>query len=106
MTFDLDRSSYIFHNQRMNKLPSAKRAEILGMMAEGVSLRAITRLTGVSKNTLAKLVEDAGRAFSEYQDRTMRNLTCKRLQVDEIWSFVHCKAKNILTAKAAPTEAG
>jgi IS1 family transposase len=90
----------------MNKLPSAKRAEILGMMAEGVSLRAITRLTGVSKNTLAKLVEDAGRAFSEYQDRTMRNLTCKRLQVDEIWSFVHCKTKNVGTAKAAPAEAG
>jgi IS1 family transposase len=90
----------------MNKLPPAKRAQILGMMAEGVSLRAITRLTGVSKNTLAKLVEDAGRAFSEYQDKAMRNLTCKRLQVDEIWSFVHCKAKNVETAKAAPAEAG
>jgi transposase-like protein len=90
----------------MNKLPSAKRAEILGMMAEGVSLRAITRLTGVSKNTLAKLIEDAGQAFSEYQDRAMRNLTCKRLQVDEIWSFVYSKAKNVATAKAAPSEAG
>jgi IS1 family transposase len=90
----------------MNKLPSAKRAEILGMMAEGVSLRAITRLTGVSKNTLAKLIGDAGRAFSEYQDRTMRNLTCKRLQVDEIWSFVYAKAKNVPTAKSAPSEVG
>jgi IS1 family transposase len=90
----------------MNKLPSAKRAEIIGMMAEGVSLRAITRLTGVSKNTLAKLIEDAGLAFSEYQDRTMRNLTCKRLQVDEIWSFVYAKAKNVSTAKAAPSDPG
>ena len=53
----------------MNKLPSAKRAEILGMMVEGVSLRAITRLTGASKNTIVKLLEDAGEAFSEYQDK-------------------------------------
>jgi IS1 family transposase len=90
----------------MNKLPSAKRAQILGLMAEGVSLRAITRLTGVSKNTLAKLIEDAGRAFSEYQDKAMRGLTCKRLQVDEIWAFVHCKAKNVETAKRAPEGAG
>jgi IS1 family transposase len=90
----------------MNKLSSAKRAEILGLMAEGVSLRAITRITGVSKNTLAKLVEDAGQAFSEYQDRVFRNLTCKRLQVDEIWSFVYAKAKNVVGAKAAPEGAG
>jgi IS1 family transposase len=90
----------------MNKLPSAKRAQILGMMAEGVSLRAISRLTGASKNTLAKLVEDAGEAFSEYQDRVFRDLPCKRVQVDEIWSFVYAKAKNVATAKAAPAEAG
>jgi IS1 family transposase len=51
-------------------------------------------------------VEDAGRAFSEYQDQTMQNLTCERLQVDEIWSFVYAKAKNVATAKAAPAEAG
>src|ERR1700722_1079867 len=90
----------------MNKLPSVKRAEILGMMVEGVSLRAISRMTGASKNTLAKLVEDAGEAFSDYQDQTMRNLTCKRLQVDEVWCFVHCKQKNVATAKAAPSQAG
>jgi IS1 family transposase len=90
----------------MNKLPATKRAEILGMMVEGVSLRAITSLTGVSKNTLAKLVEDAGRAFSEYQDRVMHDLPCKRIQVDEIWSFVYAKAKNVATAKAAPSDAG
>jgi IS1 family transposase len=90
----------------MNKLPSVKRAQILGMMAEGVSLRAIARLTGASKNTLAKLVEDAGQAFSEYQDWAFRDLPCKRVQVDEIWSFVHCKQKNVARAKSAPPEAG
>jgi IS1 family transposase len=90
----------------MNKLPATKRAEILGLMAEGVSLRAITRITGVSKNTAAKLLEDAGEAFSDYQDRTLRILTCKRVQVDEVWAFVYAKAKNVAGAKAAPEGAG
>ena len=90
----------------MNKLPTAKRAEILGLMVEGVSIRAITRITGVSKNTVAKLLEDAGEAFSDYQDSTLRGLTCKRVQVDEIWAFVYAKAKNVGTAKAAPEGAG
>jgi IS1 family transposase len=90
----------------MNKLPPAKRAEILGMMVEGVSLRAISRLTGASKNTIVKLLEDAGEAFSDYQDRTLRNLSCKRIQVDEVWSFVYAKARNVATAKAAPEQAG
>jgi IS1 family transposase len=90
----------------MNKLPSAKRAEILGLMVEGVSIRAITRITGASKNTIIKLLEDAGEAFSDYQDRILRNLTCKRLQVDEVWAFVYAKAKNVGTAKAAPEGAG
>jgi IS1 family transposase len=90
----------------MNKLPSAKRAEILGMMAEGISLRAIARLTGASKNTIVKLLADAGEAFSDYQDKAFRNLPCKRVQVDEIWSFVYAKAKNVKAAKAAPSQAG
>jgi IS1 family transposase len=90
----------------MNKLSREARAQILGMMVEGVSIRAISRLTGASKNTIVKLLADAGEAFSEYQDRTLRGLTCKRLQVDEIWAFVHCKAKNVGTAKAAPEGAG
>ena len=90
----------------MNKLSSAKRAEILGMMVEGVSLRAISRLSGASKNTIVKLLEDAGEAFSDYQDRTLRNLSCKRIQVDEVWSFVYAKARNVATAKAAPEQAG
>lgn len=80
---------------RMNKLTSQKRAQILGMMVEGVSIRAISRMTGASKNTIVKLLADAGRACSEYQDKALRNLPCKRLQVDEIWSFVYAKARNV-----------
>lgn len=90
----------------MNKLPSDKRAQVLQMMAEGLALRAITRLTGISRTTLLKLLEDAGQAFSEYQDRTLMNLPCKRLQVDEVWAFCYAKQKNVATAKAAPEGAG
>ena len=79
----------------MNKLPAESRAQVIGMMAEGVSIRAICRLTGVSKNTVAKLLVDAGTACAEYQDRTLRNLPCKKLQCDEIWSFVGAKKKNV-----------
>lgn len=90
----------------MNKLSRDARAQILGMMVEGMALRAISRMTGASKNTIAKLLADAGEAFSDYQDRTMRALTCKRVQVDEIWSFVYAKQKNVAGAKAAPEGAG
>jgi IS1 family transposase len=90
----------------MNKLDHKARGQALQMMAEGVSLRAITRLTGISRTTLIKLLEDAGRAFSEYQDRTLMNLNCKRLQVDEAWAFCYAKQKNVPTAKAAPEGAG
>src|SRR5690242_16362593 len=79
----------------MNKLTTEKRAQILSMMVEGVSIRAISRLTGASKNTIVKLLVDAGQACSAYQDRTLRNLPCKRLQLDEIWSFIYAKQKNV-----------
>lgn len=83
----------------MNKLPAAKRAQILTMMVEGVSIRAISRMTGASKNTIVKLLADAGQACSEYQDRTLRSLPCKRVQVDEIWAFVGMKQKNVPEAR-------
>jgi len=90
----------------MNKLSRAARAQIVGMMVEGVSIRAISRMTGTSKNTVVKLIEDAGEAFADHQDRTLRNLTCKRIQVDEIWAFCYAKQRNVATAKAAPEIAG
>lgn len=90
----------------MNKLPPEKRAQALQMMAEGISLRAMTRLTGISRTTLIKLLEDAGQAFSEYQDRALMNLNCRRVQVDEAWAFCYAKQKNVAKAKAAPEGAG
>ena len=90
----------------MNKLPTAKRAQIIGMMVEGMSIRSISRLTGASKNTIVKLLADAGEACAAYQDHAFRDLPCKRLQLDEIWSFVYAKAKNAPAEKKAAGEAG
>lgn len=92
--------------RRMNKLSTERRAQILGMMVEGNSIRAITRMTGVSKNTVVKLLEDAGEAFSAYQDRVFRNLPCRRIQLDEIWAFCYAKQRNVMLAKAPPEDAG
>ena len=90
----------------MNRLPVAKRAQIIGMLVEGVSLRAITRLTGVSINTVTKLLVDAGNACADYHDKHVRGVKAARVQADEIWSFTYAKAKNVEAAKAAPVGAG
>ena len=79
----------------MNKLATAKRAQIIGLLVEGTSLRATSRLADCSINTVTKLLVDVGTACADYQDKTLRNLTCKRVQVDEIWSFVYAKQKNV-----------
>jgi IS1 family transposase len=79
----------------MNKLSSEDRARVLHLLCEGQSIRATVRLTGVSKNTIAKLLVTAGRACMAYQDRVLINLNCKRIEVDELWSFVGSKEKNV-----------
>lgn len=90
----------------MNRLDIQKRAQILQMMVEGNSIRAISRMTGASKNTIVKLLVDVGTACSEYHDKHVRNLKSRRIQCDEIWSFCYAKAKNVAMAKAAPDGAG
>lgn len=90
----------------MNRLTKEQRAQILHLLCEGSSIRAVTRLTGASKNTVTKLVVDAGRACLDYQNRTFVNLTCKRIQVDEIWSFVYAKEANAPVEKKIAGQAG
>ncbi|WP_026608338.1 transposase [Methylocapsa acidiphila] len=90
----------------MNKLDPAERARILHLLCEGQSIRAITRLTGASKNTVTKLLIDAGKTCMAFHDANVRNVKAKRIQVDEIWSFTYAKQKNVATAKAAPDGAG
>ena len=79
----------------MNKLSSEERARILHLLCEGNSIRATVRLTGSSKNTISKLLITAGQACMAYQDRVLVNLQCKRIEVDELWSFVGAKEKNV-----------
>jgi IS1 family transposase len=90
----------------MNRLSPEERAHILHLLCEGMSIRAITRLTGASKNTVAKLLIDAGKACAAYHDQHVRNVKAVRVQVDEIWSFTYAKQKNVATAKGAPERAG
>jgi IS1 family transposase len=79
----------------MNRLSTARRAEVIGLLVEGMSIRATCRLTGVAKNTVVKLLADLGEATSRYQDATLRNLPCQRIQADELWAFCHAKERNI-----------
>jgi IS1 family transposase len=90
----------------MNRLPLATRVQILHMLCEGSAMRAISRVTGVSINTVTKLLVDAGAACAEAHDRLVRNVKATRIQCDEVWAFCYSKQKNVATAKAAPTEAG
>ena len=93
-------------NMRMNKLPLAKRTQILAMLCEGSSMRSISRVADVSINTVSKLLIEAGEACLALHDETVRNVKASRIQCDEIWSFCHAKQKNVATAKAAPQGAG
>jgi IS1 family transposase len=79
----------------MNKKSTQERAQMLQLLVEGNSLRAVSRISGASINTVTKLLVEAGEACAWYQDKNLRNLPCKRVQVDEIWSFVYSKAKNV-----------
>jgi IS1 family transposase len=79
----------------MNQLSIKRRAQILACLCEGNSVRATCRLTDSSKDAVLRLVVDAGVACAKYQDDHFRNLLCKRIQADEIWSFVYSKAKNV-----------
>lgn len=79
----------------MNQLDTAKRAQVVAALVEGNSIRATVRMTGVAKNTIQKLLLELGAACSEYLDKTLINLNCKRVQCDEIWQYVGAKQKNI-----------
>jgi IS1 family transposase len=90
----------------MNKLDTAKRTQIVKCLVDGVSIRGTVRITGASKNTIAKLLVELGAACSEYLDKTLCNLKSERIQIDEIWSFVAAKQKNVTPAILARGYAG
>ncbi len=72
-----------------------RQTQVISALVEGNSIRATVRMTGVAKDTVLKLLAKVGQACAEYQDKAFRNLTCKRIQCDEIWSFCYAKDKNV-----------
>jgi len=90
----------------MNKLPAATRAQILHLLVEGSSMRSVAQVADVSINTVFKLHADAGKACAAFHHEMVRNVAARRVQCDEIWSFIYVKAKYVKTAQAAPEDAG
>ncbi len=87
-----ERSSIIVS---MNRLSTERQAQVVNCLVEGMSIRATVRVTGVAKNTVVKLLADLGAACTEYQDAALSNLSCRRIECDEIWSFCYGKQKNV-----------
>ncbi|HEY4894941.1 MAG TPA: IS1 family transposase [Solirubrobacteraceae bacterium] len=79
----------------MNRLSTEKRAQIIGCLVEGNSIRATVRMTGAAKNTVTKLLVDLGEACAGYQDRVLRDVPCTTLEVDEIWAYCYAKQRNV-----------
>jgi len=85
----------------MNRLDRETRTRVISALIEGCSIRSTVRMTGVSKKAVSRLLVEAGQVAAEYQDHVMRNLNCRRIQVDELWGFNYCKAKNVTPKIAA-----
>lgn len=79
----------------MNQLSTERRAQVIALLVEGMSIRGIVRATGIAKNTIVKLLCDLGAATAEYQNRVLRDLDTTRVECDEIWSFCYSKQKNV-----------
>src|SRR6266481_6755867 len=102
----LDEKHNLSYIRGMNKLPLAKRVQILSMLCEGSSMRSISRVADVSINTVYKILAAAGPVYARFHDETVRGVPSKRIQCDEAWAFCYAKQKNVPTAKAAPEGAG
>jgi IS1 family transposase len=82
-----------------NVISNEKKVAVITALVEGCSVRSTSRMTGVSKGAVLRLLVSVGAACAAYQDRVIRNVAAKRVQVDEIWSFVGCKQKNVTAEK-------
>jgi len=78
----------------MNRLDHMTRAQVIGCLIEGCSIRSTVRMTGVAKKTVLRVLVEVGEVCADYQDHSFRNLRCKRLQLDEMWAWIYCKEKN------------
>jgi IS1 family transposase len=85
----------------MNKLSMDKKVAVISALVEGCSVRSTVRMTGVAKGTILRLLAEVGTACEEFHNATVRNIPAKRVQIDEIWSFVGAKQKNVTGEMAA-----
>lgn len=85
----------------MNRLDTRTRSQVISCLVDGCSIRATVRITGVCKKAVLRLLVEVGQVCADYQDRVFRNLTTKRIQVDEMWSWITCKQKNVTPKIAA-----
>jgi IS1 family transposase len=83
------------YNIIMNKLSLERKVRVIKALVDGNSIRATCRITDTAKGTVIRLLRDVGRACAEYQDNNLKNLSCRRIECDEIWSFCYAKAKNV-----------
>lgn len=93
--FVLDKTPFRGYSNDMNRLSREKQVQVLKSLIEGNSIRATVRLTSAAKDTVTKLLVAVGSACADYQDRVLRNIKSKRIQCDEIWSFVYAKERNV-----------
>lgn len=99
MLFEIDNTYPSKHTVFMNRMNTARRAQVVRCLIEGCSINSTVRMTGVAKHTVLKLLVDLGEACSAYLNEVMVDLPCQRIQVDEIWQFVGCKQKHVTMAK-------
>jgi len=78
----------------MNRLTSDKRAQVIGCLIEGCSIRSTVRMTGVAMKTVMRVLVEVGQVCADYQDKMFRNLSCRSLQLDEMWGWIYCKEKH------------
>src|SRR5580658_7613752 len=90
----------------MNKLTPEKKTAVVAALVEGCSIRSTARLTGVAKSTILRLLAEVGTACADFHNVMLRNLPCKHIQVDEIWSFCYAKQKNVTEKIATARVAG
>lgn len=79
----------------MNRLSAGKRSQVVTALIEGNSVRSTCRMTGIAKGTVLSLIASLGKACAEYHDEHVRNVSTRRIQADEVWSFVGAKQKNV-----------
>src|SRR5580658_9377021 len=99
MHFSIDNPFPSKHTVSMNRTNTVKRAQVIRCLIEGCSISSTVRMTGVTKVTILKLLVELGAACADFLNEVMVDLNCQRIQVDEIWSFVGCKQKNVTEKK-------